>query len=55
MPLLTDKPEEMILLTPEQHQAVMLNVATRLVWFNVNGSFVGPYVESPKPRHDLCR
>jgi hypothetical protein len=51
MPLLTDKPEAMVLLTPAQHKAVMLNQAVRLVWFNVDGTFVGPYVEPKSISH----
>lgn len=34
----------LILLTPEQHKMVLLNVSVTLVWFNVGGSFSGPYV-----------
>jgi hypothetical protein len=31
-------------LTPEQHQTVLLNIKVNLVWFNVDGKFIGPYI-----------
>jgi hypothetical protein len=33
-----------VLLTPAQHQLVLLNVRVNLTWKNLGGVFVGPYV-----------
>ena len=35
-----------VLLTPAEHQIVLLNVKVNLTWHNVNGTFIGPYVSS---------
>lgn len=40
---MTAKPEDMVLLTEEQHKKFINNTKVNLVWFNVNGKFVGPY------------
>lgn len=39
-------PDNLILLTREQHQAVLLNPAVRLIWFNIEGKFIGPYTDT---------
>lgn len=41
--LLNAKPENMILLSKEQHQKYLMNSKVNLVWFNVDGIFIGPY------------
>ena len=41
--LTTAKQHDMLLLTKEQHLKVQKNIKVNLVWFNVNGVFIGPY------------
>ena len=36
----------MILLTKEEHQKVLLNVKVNLLWTNIDGTFVGPFVST---------
>ena len=35
-----------ILLTPAEHKQVMLNVRVTLTWYNLAGSFIGPYIST---------
>ncbi len=51
MELLSASPAKMILLTPEQHQKVLLNTRVKLAWFNVGGKFVGPYIDPADQVH----
>lgn len=43
MTLLQASPDTMVLLTAEQHKSSMLDPKISLVWFNLDGKFIGPY------------